>query len=371
MKLKLILSAALIAGVISAQAATSSSASAVAAGATNSPGVDPMTALFGDPVLAKGTGFAIKRSDVDKEATQARANAAASNQQVPPTLDAMVLNELITIQMLTQKATDADRAAGKALADEQYTNMLARFGSQDAFDRQLKIAGVTVQELRAKAAEQATAQVVLKRALKVTITPAQISDCYSNHEASFEEPEKVHAEHILLLTMDPTTKMPLSTNAVAAKRKQIEDLLKRIKGGEDFATLARQYSEDPGSKADGGELPKFARGQMVPEFDAAAFSLNPGQLSDIVTTAYGFHIIKVLDKTPAKKYGMYDVIPEANNLTPAKICENQLEADKLRQLAPAYVNGLRDELKVEITDPTLKEQSAELMAAATNAPAEN
>ena len=81
MKLKLILSAALVAGVTSALAASSGSTAAMATAATNS--VDPMTALFGDPVLAKGDGFQIKRSDVDHEATSARASAAANNQQVP------------------------------------------------------------------------------------------------------------------------------------------------------------------------------------------------------------------------------------------------------------------------------------------------
>ena len=173
------------------------------------------------------------------------------------------------------------------------------------------------------------------------------------------------------MTSDPSTRppTPLSTNMIAAKRKQIDDLLKQIKGGADFATLARQYSEDPGSKANGGELPKFGRGDMVPEFEAAAFALSPGQVSEVVTSPYGFHIIKLLDKSPAKKYGFGDPIPEANNQTPAIICQNGLEADKMKELAPPYVEKLRADLKVEILDPTLKEESQELMEAATNAPA--
>jgi len=369
LKIKLMLSAVLVAGVITAQAATSGATADMAPGATNGAAVDPMTALFGDPVIAKGSGFQIKRSDLDQVVTSAKANAAAQGQQVPQGFDASILNQLITIQMLLQRATDADRAAGQTEADAQYTNMLTRFSSPEAFERQLKMAGITPEELRAKAAQEATAKAALKRLLNISVTPEEIRECYTNHEANFEEPEKVHVEHILLMTIDPATRTPLTTNTVAAKRKQIDDLLKQIKGGADFATLARQYSEDPGSKANGGELPKFGRGDMVPEFEAAAFALSPGQVSDVVTTMYGFHIIKLLDKSPAKKYGFGDPIPEANNQTPADICKTGLESDKMKELAPPYVQNLRTELNVVIVDPTLKEESQELMDAATNAPA--
>ena len=108
------------------------------------------------------------------------------------------------------------------------------------------------------------------------------------------------------MTIDPQARVPLTTNTIAAKRKLIDEIQKRAAGGEDFAALAKQYSEDPTSKANGGELPKFARGEMVPEFEAAAFSLAPGQVSDVVTTMYGYHVIKAIDRSPAKKYGLTD-----------------------------------------------------------------
>ena len=111
------------------------------------------------------------------------------------------------------------------------------------------------------------------------------------------------------MTIDPATRTSLPTNTVAAKRKQIDDLLKQIRGGADFAALAKQYSEDPGSKDNGGELPEFPRGQMVPEFEAAAFSLTNNQVSDVVTTQFGYHIIKMIDLTPAKKYAFTDTLP--------------------------------------------------------------
>ena len=131
MKLKLTVLAACAAGLISAQAAT-----APAVVKTNDSTADAMTKLFGDPVIVKGTGFELKRSALDEVVTGARANAAAQGQQLPPDFQVSVLNQLVTIQLLLQKATPADRVVGKAEADLQYTNLLKRFGSLEAFQRQ-------------------------------------------------------------------------------------------------------------------------------------------------------------------------------------------------------------------------------------------
>lgn len=363
MKLKLILSAVLAAGVISAQATTENAAPATpaappaAAAGTNS--ADAMTALFGDPVLVKATGFTIKRSDLDQIVSGARARAVSEGQQLPAGFDISVLDQLIAIQLLLQQATDADRAAGKADADTEYKKLIEQFGSQEAFERQLSAVGMTVGQLQAKALQEATAKEALKRELNISITDADAMDYYTNHSADFEEPETAHARHILLMTMDPTTHEPLSTNTIAAKRKQIDDLLARIKKGEDFATLAKQYSEDPSSKDNGGELPEFSRGQMVPEFEAAAFSLTNGQVSDVVTTVYGYHIIQLIDKKPAHKVEFATVKSD--------IKDGLLQL-KIRKLAPAYVNKLRAAANVQILDADLKAEEQAVEAAATNAP---
>jgi parvulin-like peptidyl-prolyl isomerase len=355
MKLKLILSAALVAGVISAQAATSP-----AVVKTNDSAADAMTKLFGDPVIVKGTGFELKRSALDEVVSGAKANAAAQNQQLPPDFQVSVLNQLVTIQLLLQKATPADRVTGKTEADLQFTNLLKRFGSQEAFQRQLTAVGMTVEDLRGKAMQEAVAKAALKRELNINVSDADAQAYYTNHGADFEEPEMAHARHILLMTIDPANRAPLSTNTVAAKRKQIEDLLKRAKGGEDFGALAKQYSEDPGSKANDGELPEFPRGQMVPEFEAAAFALAPGQISDVITTAYGFHIIKLLEKKAAKKVDY--------SVAAADIKEG-LGRMKIAKVAPAYIKGLRTEYKVEILDPALKAMDQAAQDAAAAAPA--
>ena len=363
MKLNLLLSAALVAGVISAQAASSATPVVIPAK------TDTITALFGDPVIAKGKGFEVKRSELDEIVTGAKANAAAANQPLPADFEISMLNQIITIQLLAQKATAAERAVGAAESDQQFTNLLSRFGSREAFERQLKIVGMNEASLRSKAAQEATAKAALKRELNINISDAQVKEAYSNHAASFEEPEKAHARHILLMTIDPSTRTALSTNVVAAKRKQADELLKRIKAGEDFATLAKQYSEDSSNKDNGGELQKFGRGDMVAEFEAAAFALSDGQVSDVVQTMFGFHIIKLIEKTPAKKYGLMDTIPQVEK-TPAAICKLELEGEQIRDRAPALVEKLRKEASVEILDPSLKAlEQAILDAAATKTPA--
>jgi parvulin-like peptidyl-prolyl isomerase len=354
----------LAAGVISARAATENAAPAAG---TNS-STDAMAALFGDPVIAQGKGFEIKRSELDQVLTGAKANAAAQGQQLSPDFDIQILNQLIYIQLLQQRATDADKLAGQKEADLQFTNILAHFGSPEALQRQLTAVGMTMEQLRAKAVQEAVAKAALRRELDISTTDAEAMDYYTNHPSEFESPETVHVRHILLLTMDPATQSPLSADQVAAKRKSIDDLLKRVKAGEDFATLATQYSEDPGSKEKGGELDPFPRGQMVPEFEAAAFSLGTNQVSDVVTTSYGFHIIKMLDKTPAKKNSLDTVIDETSHTTVADALKDALTRQKIGKAAPAYVEKLKKENNVEILDPNLKALSTALEAAMTNAP---
>ncbi len=358
--------AAIIFGAFSALAAANpvSTNAAPAVADTNANPTATMAALFGDPVIAKGKGVEVRQSALDEVVMGIKSAAAAHNQTVPPQqlmgIESQMLGRLIQIQLLLQKATDADKAAGSAKAEQQITNLLARAGSQEAFNRQLKAVGMTPEELRTKITQEATATVTLTRLLGVTVTDADATNYYTAHPADFEQPETVHVRHILLLTMDPVTRAPLSADQMAAKRKQIDDILKRARAGEDFAVLATQYSEDPGSKDNGGELPPFGHGEMVPQFEAAAFSMKTNTISDVVTTDYGYHIIKLLDVTPAQ------TVPYAKV---ADRIKDFLVQQKTEKLAPAYLAGLNKAADVEILDPDLKAAAAALAAAAaTNAP---
>jgi len=133
------------------------------------------------------------------------------------------------------------------------------------------------------------------------VTEADLDNYYKQHPEEFNE---VRARHILIAAGSPQDEKddeekgddkkskPLTKDEA---RKKAESILQRIQKGEDFATLAKENSDDPGSKTSGGDLGYFAKGKMVPEFEAAAFALKPGQTSGLVETKYGFHIIKVED----------------------------------------------------------------------------
>jgi parvulin-like peptidyl-prolyl isomerase len=313
--------------------------------------------LFSDKLVAKGKGVEINRSQLDDEIIRFKAQVAGRNQAVPPEqmalMERQLLDQLIQVQLLKAKATDADKAAGKALADKRFEEAKTKLGSEDALNRQLKLMGVTREEVQTKWTESATAEAVLKRELNVSVTDADTKKFYDENPARFEEPEKARASHILLTTTDPKTNTELTEDQKAAKRKEMEGLLKRARAGEDFAKLAKEYSEDPGSKDKGGEY-EFPRGQMVPEFEAAAFSLGTNQVSDIITTRFGFHIIKLSEKIPARK---------VEYAKAAADIKEGLTQQALQKQFPDYIAKLKKEAGVEILDEKLKPKETDLPSA--------
>jgi len=135
-------------------------------------------------------------------------------------------------------------------------------------------------------------KVVAKRAI---VTDKDIEEYYKAHITEYKLPERVKARHILV-----KVKKEFTDEEKEAARRKIEGLLERVKKGEDFVELAKTYSDDPASARVGGDLGYFQRGRMVKPFEDVAFSLKPGEVSDIVETRFGYHIIKVEDRKPAE-----------------------------------------------------------------------
>lgn len=135
---------------------------------------------------------------------------------------------------------------------------------------------------------------------KIKVSDADIQKYYTDNQSQFRTPEQVRARHILIKTPAVGADGKVDQKGVDAARAKAQDILKQIKAGGNFAELAKKYSDDPGSAQNGGELPPFGQGQMVPEFEKVAFAQNPGQISDLVQTTFGFHIIQTQEKMPAR-----------------------------------------------------------------------
>ena len=164
----------------------------------------------------------------------------------------------------------------------------------------------------------------------------QVSDSdvlayYNAHQAAYKVADSVKARHILIAVPQGA-----DAKADAAAKAKAEDILKQIKAGGNFAALAAANSDDPGSKSSGGELGTFTRGKMVPEFEKAAFSLQPGQTSDLVKTSFGYHLIQVEQKESAHMKPLAEVKAEIVPL---------LEQQKIGSTEQAFANTLAAEAK--------------------------
>ncbi len=183
------------------------------------------------------------------------------------------------------------------------------------------------------------------------VTGADVQRYYNQHQQQFQVPERVQVRHILI-------KIPAKADAktVADAQAKAEDILKQLHGGANFAELAKKYSDDPGSKAQGGELGYIQHGATVPEFDRTAFSLQPGQLSGVIRTQFGFHVLQVEDKQAAHVKPVDEVhdLIQANLMQQAQSDAAQKYVAKLQ--AEAQQSGLQkmaeqNHLQVTTTDP--------------------
>ena len=316
--------------------------------------------LFGDNLVAKGKSVAVKRSDLDEAMVNIKSAAAARGQTIPPQeltfIEQQMLDRLVQVQLLLAKATPVDKTAGKDLTDKRFASIKERAKDEDTLNRQLMAMGTSQDKLKAKMTEEATAQNVLERELKIKVGDDEVKKFYDENPAKFEQPEMVRVSHILFATKDLKTGQDLSEEKKAAKRKEAEGVLKRARAGEDFAKLVKEFSEDPGSKDNGGEY-TFARATadpqhaMVPEFEKAAFALKPGEVSDLVPTQFGYHIIKLNEKIPAKKLELAKVS------TDIKEYLKQEQIKSRQQDYQTYVDKLKKDADVTILDEKLKLQA--------------
>jgi peptidyl-prolyl cis-trans isomerase D len=172
------------------------------------------------------------------------------------------------------------------------------------------------------------------------VTDQELQAYYDQHRDQYRFPEQVKVSHILIKTPLPGADGKVDDKGVEEARKKAEDVLKQVKSGGDFAKLAGQYSDDPGSAKNGGSLGWIGRGRTVPEFEKAAFSLPKGQTSDLVKSSYGFHIIRVEDKQDAHVKPLAEVKSEIEAKVKEEKATRATEIAANTLLSQARADGL-------------------------------
>ena len=285
-------------------------------------------------VVARVNGEAVTKSEFEKFVTQMEMNAGS---RVPPDrrneIYRNALDRLVDLKLLTQEAKTRGVKGDEQQVASEIQGIRGRFPSEEEFNKALAAQNMTAEKLREDILTQTGVNKMMEAETSgaAPVTDADVKDFYDKNPDKFKKPEQVRASHILFKT----------DGDEAAKKKMraaAEAVLKDVKSGKDFGTLAKQHSSD-GSAQQGGDLGFFVKEQMVPEFANAAFALQTGQTSDIVESQFGYHIIKVTDRKAPETIPLDQVAPQVKNYL-----TQQRQQDRVK----AFVKTLRDKAKIEV-----------------------
>ena len=290
-----------------------------------------------DAALVNGKSISILELDREVEGFLKK---MASTGKVPEkaqmeTIRKGVLDELINLELLVQEGKKKGIKVDEGQVANQLKAIRTRFPDEETYKNALTRDSLTVPELKAQIEKKMLVQELVNKEVieKVTVTQEEGKAFYDSHPESFKQPEQVHASHILIQVG------PKADDAERKKaRKQMEEILKKVKKGENFSALAKQFSQCP-SREKGGDLGLVRRGQTVKPFEDAAFSLKPGETSGIVETEFGFHVVKVTEKMPEKQVS-YE---EAQEPLKGHLKQTKVQAELAR-----YLEGLKTNAKVQL-----------------------
>ncbi len=297
--------------------------------------IKPMPAQLPD-VLARVNGQDVTRIDFDRLVKNMEMSAG---QPVPADRRDEVLrkalDQLVTYTVLSQEIKARNVTVTDADVEGNVKQMQAQFQTEQEFQKALAARGMTVEKLRADARIDLGINKMMEAEISTVPGPsdAQVREFYDKNPDKFTQGEAVRASHILIKaeeSADAATK--------AKARAKAESLLKQVKAGSDFATLAKNNSDD-GSKEQGGDLDFFTKETMVPPFSEAAFALKPGEVSGIVTTQFGYHIIKVTDRRGASAAPFEQVAPRVRDF---------LAQQHKQEKAQSIIDGLKKKAKIEV-----------------------
>lgn len=338
MKIRVVLTIFAAVGTLAGPAFSADSTAAPAA-TTNKSAV----VAAGDEVVARVNGSDIKRKDLDAAVQAFGYQMARQGRRVPPgqmgQLQRSVLDELIGRKLILEQGAKQVPADIDKKVQEQIDETKTRMGGDEEFKKTLADTGVSLEQythqVRDNIIIRESIEALVDKQVKITVEDAKAF--YDANPDQFKQPEMVRASHILIRCA------PDATDEVKKeKRAQIDAALSLIKSGEKFADVAKKVSEDPGSAENGGDLGFFPRGRMVPEFDTAAFSLKTNEISGVITTQFGYHILEVTARKPAQLMPFDDVKEKL---------ADYLKQRKGSEITRAYVADLRSAAKVEVLLP--------------------
>lgn len=258
-----------------------------------------------------------------------------------------IYEKMITDKVIEQVAVEEGIAVTDEEVAKDFEELSTTLKQEEAFVKMMEENKIDDEYLKAQIKKDKTIQKFLDKKMEESkVTEEEAKKYYDEHIDDFTKSE-VKASHILISTRDAATQAPLSDEEKAKKKEEAEAILKQAKSGKNFAELAQQHSEDPGSAKLGGDLGYFDKKRMVPEFTEAAFALKVGEVSDLVETEYGYHIIKLIDKKEAEV--------ESFESVKQSIKEN-LEYDKYN----ALVEELKGKAKIERSEENLKKVEEEI-----------
>lgn len=350
-------------------------------GATNPP---PSTIeLFPNPVIVKGDGFQIRKQELIDRFIAYKATLSTQGVVIFPEQEREVRKQLLDHMILTailkQRATPQDRKQAEQAAQKMIADAREKAGSEEAYRRQLWALGMTPKQFEQRAHEQALVEQVINREIRSKITVSdeelkllydkgidirvktlqkqlqqldpqkdqtqraqiqkQIDQLIQRNLARLHQDETVRAQLIVFYTIDRLTQTPLPKKEQQQKLQLAQQILQRLRKGEDFTKIALTYSEDPDVQQTKGIYRFTRRTPMPPELRAVLFQLPIGQWSDVIRTSIGYYLIRVLEKQPPGKIPFEKARP---------ILRELLTIQKVKQQLPAYLQKLEKEYHVQI-----------------------
>ena len=253
----------------------------------------PLFLLAATPdTVATVNGTVIVKKDLELQKLWLAENLKRMGREVTdadkPMIEQQALDSLIEMELLTQEAKKAGVTVKPEESAQRYEQFKKNFPKPEDFALFLKNMDMTEEKLRKDTERELVVNTLMEKWF-VTLPPvtdAELEKYYKDNPQQFQQKERVKASHILVKVEEGA-----SAETKAAAKKKIEGVQAKLKAGGDFAALAKENSDCP-SKERGGDLGFFGKGQMVPEFETAAFALKPGELSGVVETKFGYHIIK-------------------------------------------------------------------------------